>query len=32
MLGFDFWIAAKSRRSAAICPFRSIPELARAIN
>src|SRR3954471_3183546 len=25
MLCFDFWIAAKSRSSAAIFPFRSIP-------
>jgi hypothetical protein len=32
MLCFDFWIAAKSRNSAAICPFKSMPELARAIN
>jgi hypothetical protein len=32
MLCFDFWIAAKSRKSAAICPFKSMPELARAIN
>src|SRR6185312_17393343 len=31
MLCFDFWIAAKSRRSAAILPFMSMPELARAI-
>src|SRR5712691_6478811 len=28
---FDVWIAAKSRSSAAILPFMSMPELARAI-
>jgi hypothetical protein len=32
MLCFDFWIAAKSRSSAAICPLRSMPEVERGIN
>jgi hypothetical protein len=31
MLCFDFWIAAKSRKSAAIFPFMSIPEAELAI-
>jgi len=32
MLGFDFWIAAKSRNNAAIRPFMSMPEVERAFN